>query len=172
MSNTWAQCAAFSQRFIPVLSLSTTIRIFSLLLLFLAVGTAQSQNEGTAEQRIARMLRDASRALQAGNAARFLGYFNRARFPSYADLESNIVALTRQAEIASSIKVSRAKQSRPIYQVEIDWVLQLTPSSGIGHVEERRASITVRVNTVEGRSEIISLAPVNFFRSLGVDRPE
>ena len=150
----------------------TAIRICVSLLLCLAAGVAQAPKESSAEQRVSRMLLDASRALQAGNAARFLGYFNRQGFGGYADLENNIVALTRQAEIASSIEITSAQEEDDLYQVTIDWVLQLTPSSGIGRVEERRATVTVEVGTAGTKPEITGLAPVDFFRPPSAGRPE
>jgi hypothetical protein len=143
-----------------------------LLLLFLAAGMAQTPNEASPQQRVSRMLLDASRALQAGNATRFLGYFNRSGFDGFADLESNIVALTRQADIASSIEITSAREEEGAYHVTIDWVLQLTPSGGIGRVEERRATVTVEVSTSGVKPEIIVLAPVAFFRPPGAARPQ
>jgi hypothetical protein len=143
-----------------------------LLLLFLAAGMAQTPNEASPQQRVSRMLLDASRALQAGNATRFLGYFNRSGFDGFADLESNIVALTRQADIASSIEITSAREEEGAYHVTIDWVLQLTPSGGIGRVEERRATVTVEVSTSGVKPEIIVLAPVAFFRPPSAARPE
>jgi hypothetical protein len=137
------------------------------LLLVLAAGTAQAPNQDGPQMRVSRMLLDASRALQAGNAARFLGYFNRSGFAGYADLESNVVSLTRQAEIASSIEIISSKEEEGAYQVAIDWVLQLTPSGGIGRVEERRAAVTVEVSGGGVKPEINGLAPVVFFRPPG-----
>jgi hypothetical protein len=133
---------------------------------------AQTPNEGSPQQRVSRMLLDASRALQAGNATRFLGYFNHSGFEGYADLESNIVALTRQADIASSIEITSAREEEGAYHVTIDWVLQLTPSGGIGRVEERRAAVTVEVSTSGVKPEINALAPVAFFRPPGAARPQ
>jgi len=160
-----------AQRSTPVPSLPTAIRICVSLLIFLAAGAAQTSNEAT-QQHVSRMLLDASRALQAGNAARFLGYFNRSGFDGYTDLESNIVALTRQADIASSIEITSAKEEEGAYQVAIDWVLQLTPSGGIGRVEERRAAVMVEVSTSGVKPEINGLAPVDFFRPPGGSRPQ
>lgn len=155
-----------------VIKAAKRLRVCILPLLFLAAGLAQVPNEANQEHRVSRMLLDASRALQAGNAARFLGYFNRSGFDGYADLESNVVALTRQADIASSIEITSAKEEEGAYQVTIDWVLQLTPSGGIGRLEERRAAVTVEVSAAGDKSEITNLAPVDFFRSPGASRPE
>jgi hypothetical protein len=155
-----------------VIKAAKRLRICVSLLLFLAAGVAQVPNEANQEQRVSRMLLDLSRALQAGNAARFLGYFNRAGFDGYADLESNVVALTRQADIASSIEITSAKEEEGAYQVTIDWVLQLTPSGGIGRLEERRAAVAVEVSAAGDKSEITDLAPVDFFRPPGASQPE
>jgi hypothetical protein len=160
------------QHGLSVLKAARRFRISVSLLLCLAAGVAQAPQESSAEQRVSRMLLDASRALQAGNAARFLGYFNRQGFHGYADLERHIVALTRQAETASSIEITAAKEEGAVYQVTIDWVLQLTPSGGIGRAEERRAIVTVQASAAGAKPEIVGLAPVDFFRPPGAARPE
>jgi hypothetical protein len=155
-----------------VIKAAKRLRICVSLLLFLAPAAAQAPDEASPQQSVSRMLLDASRALQAGNAARFLGYFNRSGFGGYPDLEGNVVALTRQAEIASSIDITSAKQEEGAYHVTIDWVLQLTPSGGIGRLEERRAAVTVEVSVSGVKPEIDGLAPVDFFRPPGASKPE
>ena len=113
-----------------------------------------------------RVLKDASRALQARNAARFLSYFDRKRSAAYPEIESSVVALTRQADIASSIQVSAWKQDGDEYTGTVDWILQLTLISAPGEVRIRREKIKVRMAKPGDRWKIVALTPVSFFRPL------
>ena len=113
-----------------------------------------------------RVLKDASRALQARNAARFLSYFDRKRSADYPEIESSVVALTRQADIASSIEVSAFTQEAGEYLATADWILQLTLIGAPGQVTTRRQNIHLRVAKSKGRWKIIDLDPVDFLRPL------
>ena len=113
-----------------------------------------------------RVLKDASRALQARNAARFLSYFDRKRSAGYPEIESSVVALTRQADIASSIQVSAWKQDGDEYTGTVDWILQLTLISAPGEVQTRRERIKVRMAKPKNRWKIVALTPESFLRPL------
>ncbi len=113
-----------------------------------------------------RVLKDASRALQARNAARFLSYFDRKRSAGFPEIESSVVALTRQADIASSIQVSAWKQDGDEYSGTVDWILQLTLISAPGEVQTRRERIKVRMAKPKNRWKIVALTPVSFLRPL------
>ena len=115
---------------------------------------------------VTRVLKDASRALQARNAARFLSYFDRKRFAGYPEIESSVVALTRQADIASSIEVSGLTQEAGEYLGAIDWILRLTLIGAPGQVTTRHENVHLRVAKSKGRWKIIGLTPVSFFRPL------
>ena len=133
------------------------------LVLFIAASASGQQSRGDSEQ-IGRMVRDASRALQAGNATSFLGYFEAGKFAGFAELRKNIVALTAQRQIASSIEITGFEQIESGYRVRINWLLQLTYTGDPGPVETRQESVTC---TVEGRTnswKIVDLDPVWFFR--------
>ena len=135
-----------------------------LLLLPLAARHTPAQTVQPDGPAITRTVQDASRALQARNAARFLGYFDRKRFSGYSEIESSVVALTRQADIASSIAVSGWEQQGDEYLGTADWILQLTLISAPGEVQIRRETIRFRMAKSNGRWKIVQLAPVNFFR--------
>ncbi len=115
---------------------------------------------------VTRVLKDASRALQARNAARFLSCFDRKRFAGYPEIESSVVALTRQDDIASSIQVSARKQDGDEYTGTVDWILQLTLISAPGEVQTRRERIKVRMAKPKNRWKIVALTPVSFLRPL------
>ncbi len=113
-----------------------------------------------------RVLKDASRALQARNAARFLSYFDRKRSAGYPEIESSVVALTRQADIASSIQVTAFTQEAGEYLATADWILQLTLISAPGPVTTRHENVHLRMAKSKGRWKIIELDPVDFLRPL------
>ena len=115
---------------------------------------------------VTRVLKDASRALQARNAARFLSYFDRKRSAGYPQIESNVVALTRQADIASSIEVSGLTQEAGEYLGTIDWILRLTLIGAPGQVTTRHENVRLRIAKSKGRWRIIELDPVDFLRPL------
>ena len=115
---------------------------------------------------VTRVLKDASRALQARNAARFLSYFDRKRSADYPEIESNVVALTRQADIASSIEVTAFTQEEGEYLATADWILQLTLIGAPGPVMTRHENVHLRMAKSKGRWKIIELDPVDFLRPL------
>jgi hypothetical protein len=105
---------------------------------------------------------DASRALQAGNAARFLGYFDAKETPRFAELRAHVLALVETKDIATSVQVDRTTFEGDVATLSVDWLLQLTPAHGLGAVERRRREVLVRVRT-SGKPKIISLDPVELF---------
>ena len=116
--------------------------------------------------KIAQILRDAGRSLEAGNAASFLFYFDRKRFADYSGLESDVDALTRRSEIASSTEVMKVEAEGDAYLVEVDWILRLRPISTFGSVDTRRKLLKLRFERVKDKWKIVKLRPIEFFRAM------
>jgi hypothetical protein len=117
---------------------------------------------------IRRLVQDASRALQAGNAASFLRWFDRQQFAGYPTLESHIVALTTQSHIASSIQIVEIKQEQGGYHLRVDWLLELTVQEAAGPLETRREVLEISAGqTRKGEWRMISIEPLEFFRPQG-----
>jgi hypothetical protein len=115
-----------------------------------------------------RLVQDASRALQAGNAASFLRWFDRGRFPAYAALESHVVTLTTQSDIASSIQIFEIEPAENGYRLRVDWLLQLSVKETPGPLETRRAALALAAReTQKGKWVITNLDRVEFFRPQG-----
>ena len=133
------------------------------LVLLVAAGAPGQQQRGDSEQ-IGRMVRDASRALQAGNAASFLGYFDSDEFAGFAELRKNTVALTAQRQIASSIEIAAFEQIESGYRIRVNWLLQLAYTGDPGPVETRQQLLTCVVNRQSISWKIVDLDPVSFFR--------
>ena len=123
------------------------------------------QSSSSDAGKIAQILRDAGRSLEAGNAASFLFYFDRKRFGDYSALESDVDALTRHSEIASSIEVTKVDAEGDAYLVEVDWILRLRPISTFGDVDTRRKLLKLRFERAKDRWKIVKLQPIEFFRA-------
>ena len=130
-----------------------------LLALALALGPAAAQNKSAA-----RTLKDASRSLHGDNAAAFLGYFEKKAWEDYARLETDVVALTSQNDLASSVQVIENREEGDERALRVDWLLQIRPLNGLGKVETRRQILSLRLAPAKKRWKIIALTPVDFFR--------
>ena len=137
-----------------------------LTLLFGLVSSLSLQPSEPDAGRIAQILRDAGRSLEAGNAASFLFYFDRKRFADYSALESDVDALTRHSEIASSTEVTKVEAEGDAYLVEVDWILRLRPISTFGDVDTRRKLLKLRFERVKDKWKIVKLQPIEFFRAM------
>lgn len=117
---------------------------------------------------VRRMVHDASRALQAGNAASFLRLFDRKRFDGYPTLESHVVALTTQSDIASSIQIVEIEQVQGGYRLRVDWLLQLSVKETPGPLETRREVVDISAGE-DGKDKwrITNVEPVDLFRPQG-----
>ena len=130
-----------------------------LLVLALTVGPAAAQDKSAT-----RALKDASRALQADSPAAFLSYFDRRAWEDYARLETYVVALISQNDLASSVQVLESRQEGEDRVLRVDWLVQISPRNGLGKVESRREILSLRLAPSKKRWRIIGLAPVEFFR--------
>jgi hypothetical protein len=137
-------------------------------------GSRLQAQEDTAEvataREVRRVVHDASRALQARNASLFLQGFDRKQFAGYADLESHIVALTMQSDIASSIEIVAIEPKDGGYHLRVDWLLQLSVLETPGPLETRREVLEISAAQQKGKWRITDLRPVRFFRPQGAER--
>jgi hypothetical protein len=78
-----------------------------------------------------------------------------------------VEALTRQADLASSIRILSLESHQEAYDGEIDWALQIKLSSAPGPVETRRKRLRLRIGRLGKTWRITALAPVEFFRPPG-----
>ena len=129
----------------------------------------QAPQDNPEAKSIRRLVHDLSRALQAGNAASFLHWFDRERFAQYPALESHVVALTTQSDVASSIQIVEIERLQDGYRLRVDWLLQLSVKESPGPLETRRKVIQIAAREDrKGKWKITSLEPVEFFRPQGV----
>jgi hypothetical protein len=152
--------------------LRSGIVVLALMALWVAVvpplQSQESAQDNPEARSVRRLVQDASRALQAGNAASFLRWFDRKQFAGYPALESHIVALTTQSNIASSIQIVEIEQVQGDYHLRVDWLLELTVQEAAGPLETRREVLEVSVAAAKkGEWRITSLGPLEFFRPQG-----
>lgn len=134
-------------------------------LLAAALGASSSALAQGDEAR--RLILDASRALQAGNAARFLGYFDKRRFGGSSELRRTVSALLAARTVASSVDVVSVTEGPGDRVAQVDWILQLTPIAGPGEIETRRRTVELTLaQQSSGSWRITSFDPVEFFRVL------
>ena len=140
--------------------MEVTRRRFAQLVVFVVACPAARADQ----EAVSRMLKDASRALQARNAALFLSHFDRERFKAYPQLEANVVVLTKQRDLASSIRIDEIVEEGGSFRGRIDWLLQISPLGRTGAVEIRRSMIDVKVARAKEKWRIVAFAPVDFLR--------
>jgi hypothetical protein len=130
---------------------------------------AQQIPQDTPEARSIRLLaHDLSRALQAGNAASFLHWFDRKQFAQYAVLESHVVALTTQSDVASSIQIVEIERQPDGDRLSIDWLLELSVKETPGPLETRRKMVAISAREDgKGKWKITNLEPAEFFQPQG-----
>ncbi len=111
------------------------------------------------------LIHDASRALQANNAALFLSKFDSRSMAGFDDLSVQIRALAVQRRIASSVESGPVREDDDGVAVTVDWLLQLTPLFDPGPVETRQESLSLRFAKRKGKWKIVALESIDFFRS-------
>jgi hypothetical protein len=117
-------------------------------------------------EKIRAILLELSSALQENNAARFLDQVDHRRCPDYAALEDNVVAMTAQDEVGSSVGIIEQTRKGDGYDLKLDWLLELRPLGGGVGVERRHATVTCRIEPAGKHWKVTLLAPVSFFMPL------
>ncbi len=129
------------------------------------LGRAQTPAEAAA---IRQLIRDASRALQAGNAPLFLAALDRQAFAGLGEFRAELAALTAQRRIASSVESTAPVGGPEEWTVRVDWLLDLTHKIDPGPVERRRATLELAVRKRRGKWRIVRLEPRSFFAAARV----
>lgn len=140
------------------------IWVLTLAAAFLAApGLLRAEDETAASIHL--LIRDASRALQANNAALFLSKFDLQSSAGFDDLSVEVRALAAQRRIASSVESGPLRTNSAGPTVTVDWMLRLTPLLDPGPVEDRREKLSLRFAKRNGKWKIVALEPIAFFRS-------
>lgn len=133
-------------------------------LLCMAPSSAAQPADAPSQIRLA--VRDASRALQAGNAPLFLAAFDRQEFAGYGGLREQVSALVAQRRIASSVAVESVQGGPVEWTVDVDWLIELTHKLDPSPPEQRRDILKLRVRKRGRRWRVVDLEPLTFFAAL------
>lgn len=79
--------------------------------------------------------------------------------PEYEELSTNVNALARSYDIASSIEILDEKESA----LEVDWFLELKSRAGTGELIRRRERVKLTFAPSGKRLQIKSLQPISLF---------
>jgi len=101
-------------------------------------------------------------ALSEGNGLSFLDRIDHA-MEDYQKLEQDILALTAQNEVLSSIDVLKQEGDDHARAVEVDWFLQIRSREQSGPLERRREIVKCRIELKKRKWKVISLEPLSFF---------
>lgn len=134
------------------------------LLLCMSIAGAAQPTDPPGQIRLA--VRDASRALQAGNAPLFLAAFDRQEFSGYGELREQVTALVAQRRIASSVAIESVQGGPVEWAVEVDWLMELTHKLDPSPPEQRRDTLKLRVRKRGRRWRVVDLQPLAFFVAL------
>lgn len=121
----------------------------------------------TAAGSIRQLIRDASRALQSGNAPLFLDSFDRRAMPGFERFRDQVTALTAQRRIASSVESAPPEEGPDEWSVRVNWLLELTPKLDPGPVESRHETLVLGLRRKGDRWKIVRIDPSDFFASAG-----
>jgi hypothetical protein len=105
-------------------------------------------------------------ALSEGNGLAFLERVDHA-MPGYDKLEQNVLALTSQNEVLSSVEILKDEGDEQSRVVELDWFLQIRSREISGPLERRREVVKCRVEREKKKWKVKSLDPAGFFAPPG-----
>lgn len=129
--------------------------------ILLAAATLQAQSP---TETGSRLVLDASRALQAGSASRFLGYFDRKQTPDFRVLREGVSSLLADNKVASSVELKPVAARTGEIDFEVDWILQISSERDPGPIDQRRELVKATVQIGEnGDAKLIQVDPVGFF---------
>lgn len=101
-------------------------------------------------------------ALSEGNGLAFLDRVDH-RMPDYQTLERNILALTAQNEVLSSVERLKDEGDENTRNLELDWFLQIRSRETNGGIERRRQTVKCGIERQKKKWKVMSLAPVSLF---------
>lgn len=101
-------------------------------------------------------------ALSEGNGLAFLDRLDH-RMPDYQTIEQNILALTAQNEVLSSVEVLKDEGDENARNLELDWFLQIRSREANGGIERRRQTVKCRIERQKKKWKVMSLEPVSLF---------
>jgi hypothetical protein len=119
-----------------------------------------------ARQQVIDLFTAMASALSEGNGLAFLDRVDHA-MRDYQKLEQDILALTTQNEVLSSIEVLKEEGDDHARSVELDWFLQIRSRAENGGIERRREVVKCRLERQKKKWKVVSLEPMSLFAPPG-----
>ncbi len=115
-----------------------------------------------AKQQVFDLLTKIAAALSDDDPMTFLGAVDH-NMLHFHEFESNLMALTDQADIANSIEILSDSGDDTHRQEELDWFMQVVGKSEFHPVEQRREVVRVALERRGKKWKIVSIEPLSFF---------
>jgi len=90
--------------------------------------------------------------------------------PHFEDFQTNLIALTNEADIANSIEVLSDTGDDTHRSEELDWFMQIVGKSELHPVEQRREVARFRLERRRKKWKIVSIEPLSLFAPPKVSR--
>ncbi len=140
-----------------------TRHLLALLLSVAALATAATPPETTTD-RLAKL----ASAVTAGNSSLAMDSFDKS-LKQYWTVESNIAAVTAQADVVCAIDVVEEKDGPGgIRLLDTDWVVQLKSKAELGGLENRRERVQIEMRLVKGKWKITAMSDAKILAPLQV----
>jgi hypothetical protein len=115
-----------------------------------------------ARQEILDLVTEMASALSEGNGLAFLDHVDHS-MRDYEKLERNIMALTAQNEVTSSIALLTEDGDDHARSADLDWFLQIRSREQTGPLERRRQTVKCGLERGKKKWRVVSLEPISFF---------
>ena len=93
--------------------------------------------------------------------------FDRA-MKGYADIESNVEALTAQDDITCALDVVTDDESGGTHTLDVDWYFNLKSQTNESLTEQRRQRVQIQMRLIKGHWRITALSPASILAPLTV----
>ncbi len=101
--------------------------------------------------------------LSANNGVEFLAHIDP-KMPGYETLYNDVLALTREAALSSSIDPISNRGDDRNRTLEVDWIMELTGRDNSAVFQRRHEKVKLQMKK-EGRHwRVVGLEPLRFFR--------
>lgn len=106
---------------------------------------------------------------RSGNVPEFMSVISKS-MPDYDTLRENVTALVRDSEVSSAATPLTEDLQGDIYQIDLDWVLQIRSLEQDGPLVRRREVVHCELRKEKKHWKIVALKPVTFFAAANLGK--
>jgi hypothetical protein len=99
-------------------------------------------------------------ALSNSDGPRFMDYIDKSA-PKYAEIETDVTALTAQNSITASLDVLKETGDDEHVEVLVDWFMQINSDDALEHTARRRMRVTIVERMVKKHWKVVSITPLS-----------